>query len=77
MWPSSEAVACRARATDRNYEAYASVVPVAVIDVRPMVGFSLLGAIAGGLGLWFWLRDFHSVHSTPQWIIKGDLRDAA
>jgi len=40
-----------------------------------LVGFSLLGAIAGGLGLWFWLRGISL--SQNNWIIKATFADAA
>ncbi|NQV10116.1 MAG: MCE family protein [Cyanobacteria bacterium] len=40
-----------------------------------LVGFSLLGAIAGGLGLWFWLRGISL--SQNNWIVKATFADAA
>jgi phospholipid/cholesterol/gamma-HCH transport system substrate-binding protein len=40
-----------------------------------LVGFSLLAAIASGLGLWFWLRGISLSRNT--WTIKADFVDAA
>ena len=40
-----------------------------------LVGFSLLAAVAGGLGLWFWLKGISLARST--WTIRASFADAA
>jgi phospholipid/cholesterol/gamma-HCH transport system substrate-binding protein len=40
-----------------------------------LVGFSLLAAIAGGLGLWFWLKGISL--NRGNWTIKASFQDAA
>jgi phospholipid/cholesterol/gamma-HCH transport system substrate-binding protein len=40
-----------------------------------LVGFSLLAAIAGGMGLWLWLKGINLARSN--WIIRANFEDAA
>jgi phospholipid/cholesterol/gamma-HCH transport system substrate-binding protein len=40
-----------------------------------LVGFSLLAAVAGGLGLWFWLKGISL--NRGNWIIQASFQDAA